>query len=313
MEERIIDDEYGRGIRMKKNKDGEVDVTDAAAPETDEFAEGTEEEVLFEFPDLQEDDEELATLTPEEALELKKRRAEEAKRRAEEYERLMTEGEALTQAEDYEAAVEAYKKAAELTAEPAEAIIGYWRARTAGYTDADVLYAAYADGGFDEFLYDVGEEAAEAVKNGLFAVVSERLAALKTEGEPLEKEVGEKQESRRKVIKKRLSSARIGFFAAAIPTLVLLVLTIYFGVSINTRPDRLYLWFTIGGAALFLISFIFFCAAANTYYNACRINRKNERLSSTEEGKQLLAIRKRLAFFEALLAFELKEFEPEEE
>ena len=37
MEERIIDDEYGRGIRMKKTKDGYVDVTD-------ELAEGGEEE-----------------------------------------------------------------------------------------------------------------------------------------------------------------------------------------------------------------------------------------------------------------------------
>ena len=28
MEERIIDDEYARGIRLKKTKDGYVDVTD---------------------------------------------------------------------------------------------------------------------------------------------------------------------------------------------------------------------------------------------------------------------------------------------
>ena len=28
MEERIIDDEYGRGVRLKKTKDGYVDVTD---------------------------------------------------------------------------------------------------------------------------------------------------------------------------------------------------------------------------------------------------------------------------------------------
>ena len=31
MEERIIDDEYGRGIRLKKTKDGFVDVTDELA------------------------------------------------------------------------------------------------------------------------------------------------------------------------------------------------------------------------------------------------------------------------------------------
>ena len=31
MEEIIIDDEYGRGIRLKKTKDGYVDVTDELA------------------------------------------------------------------------------------------------------------------------------------------------------------------------------------------------------------------------------------------------------------------------------------------
>ena len=33
MEERIIDDEYGRGIRLKKTKDGYVDVTDELTEE----------------------------------------------------------------------------------------------------------------------------------------------------------------------------------------------------------------------------------------------------------------------------------------
>ena len=33
MEERIIDDEYARGIRLKKTKDGYVDVTDELAEE----------------------------------------------------------------------------------------------------------------------------------------------------------------------------------------------------------------------------------------------------------------------------------------
>ena len=88
MEERIIDDEYARGIRLKKTKDGYVDATDelaekerraaeeleadeldATAEEENEAAGETEEtlvldgldesleetageEVRFEFPDL---------------------------------------------------------------------------------------------------------------------------------------------------------------------------------------------------------------------------------------------------------------------
>ena len=126
MEERIIDDEYARGIRLKKTKDGYVDVTDElaeeerkaakdeaaedsgelretpeedaeAAGETEEalIVEGLEktleslseeegtEEVTFEFPELEEDDEDLVNLTPEEAIALrKKKEAEEAQRKA---------------------------------------------------------------------------------------------------------------------------------------------------------------------------------------------------------------------------------------
>ena len=60
MEERMIDDEYGRGIRLKKTKDGYVDVTDELAEdsETLENEEGMEE-IAFEFPMLEEDDEEF--------------------------------------------------------------------------------------------------------------------------------------------------------------------------------------------------------------------------------------------------------------
>ena len=76
MEERIIDDEYGRGIRLKKTKDGYVDVTDELAEKGEKAEEtGAEyegEEVAFEFPmlDSDEDDEELVGLTPEEAAAL---------------------------------------------------------------------------------------------------------------------------------------------------------------------------------------------------------------------------------------------------
>ena len=101
MEERIIDDEYGRGIRLKKTKDGYVDATDELAEDKKrqsaeaegDLTEGLEEEleaeeenetdregdeaeaadeVLFEFPE--EDDEELAARSAEDAAALIKKR-----------------------------------------------------------------------------------------------------------------------------------------------------------------------------------------------------------------------------------------------
>ena len=119
MEERIIDDEYGRGIRLKKTKNGYVDATDELAEEkkaktgdetknelTDEIEDEIEneidgeeteaeaaDEVLFEFPE--EDDEELAALSAEDAAALIKKREEERKQREEKAEKLCAEGEAL--------------------------------------------------------------------------------------------------------------------------------------------------------------------------------------------------------------------------
>ena len=54
MEEKIIDKEIGRKIRVKKTQDGETDIVDDLA-ETDELAEG-EEEYTFELPEYDEDD-----------------------------------------------------------------------------------------------------------------------------------------------------------------------------------------------------------------------------------------------------------------
>lgn len=51
MEERIIDDEYARGIRLKKTKDGYVDVTDELAEEERKAA---KDEALEDADELRE-------------------------------------------------------------------------------------------------------------------------------------------------------------------------------------------------------------------------------------------------------------------
>ena len=86
MEERIVDDEYGRGVRMKKTKDGYVDVTDEQL-EDEQMQDGQEQdEVEFQFPimEMEEDDEDLVGLSPEEALALRKQKEEEERLRQEE-------------------------------------------------------------------------------------------------------------------------------------------------------------------------------------------------------------------------------------
>ena len=114
MEERIIDEEIGRKIKVKKLQDGTTDVVDGLAePETEntEDAEVSEEEFTFEIPDFEEDDEDMVGLSPEEALALRQRKAEEMAARKAEYESLVVSGGELLSAGDFAAAEEVYAHA----------------------------------------------------------------------------------------------------------------------------------------------------------------------------------------------------------
>lgn len=243
MEERIIDDEYARGIRLKKTKDGYIDATDelaekerraaeeleadelnATAEEENEAAGETEEtlvldgldesleetageEVTFEFPDLEEDDEDLVNLTPEEAIALRKQKeAEEAERKAT-YKRLCEEGEELLVSGSFKAAELKFEKALGYDEEAVEAAVGYWRSKTSDFTSPDALAEEYAETGFESLENDLGESAVEKIKERYKSVFEGRLAALEEEEKPLEAEVLEKQEKRRAILKKRISSA----------------------------------------------------------------------------------------------------------
>ena len=101
MEERIIDEEIGRKIRVKKLADGETDVVDELSEDTDEgvavgdAAEGDDEELVFEIPEMTADDEDLVGLSPEEAMALRKKKEEEAAARRRKYEQTIADGEAL--------------------------------------------------------------------------------------------------------------------------------------------------------------------------------------------------------------------------
>ena len=327
MEERIIDDEYARGIRLKKTKDGYVDATDelaekerraaeeleadeldATAEEENEAAGETEEplvldgldesleetageEVRFEFPDLEEDDEDLVNLTPEEAIALRKQKeAEEAERKAT-YKRLCEEGEELLVSGSFKAAELKFEKALGYDEEAVEAAVGYWRSKTSDFTSPDALAEEYAETGFESLENDLGESAVEKIKERYKSVFEGRLAALEEEEKPLEAEVLEKQEKRRAILKKRISSALKKTLCTGIPMAVLLICTIVFGVRIPTRLDGLFVGLTIGAGIACFICFILFGVFANKLVNARRINRANEDLSSTEDGEKLLKIR----------------------
>lgn len=288
MEERIIDDEYGRGIRMKKTKDGYVDVTDAALDA--ETEEEITEEMTFEFPVLEEDDEDLVGLTPEEALALRKKKEEEAAERARRYAELLEAGKKLLEEGSFKSAELEYERALEYDDVATEASVGYWRAKTENFANPDVLIDEYLEAGYENLEFDLGYEAVEIVKKEHKASFEKRYKELIDEETPLKKEFEETREERRSVLQPRVKRAWIAFAVAAVPFLVSLVLAVYFGLKNFTVSDGKFIPLTIVFAAIAVFAFIVFGVFSNKLINSRRIYRANESLASTEEGQRLLEI-----------------------
>ncbi len=287
-EERIIDDEYGRGVKLRKTENGYVDVTDELVEEAeDEQA----EEISFAFPDEQaEDDEDLVGLSPEEAEALRQQKIEAAKKRKEEYDAMVAAGEAQLAAGAFAEAEKTFEQALQLDALATEASVGYWRAKTADFSEPDVLIEEYVEPGIESLTYDLGYEATEQIKERYRPVFERRYRELAAEEAPLSEEVFGKQERRRRILKGRRKKSLIAFSIAAIPFLICLVLTAVFGLKITSTPDNRYVPFTIAfGVAAFALLFVFI-AFANKLLNACRIYKSNEKLTSTEAGEELFRI-----------------------
>ena len=315
MEERIIDDEYGRGVRLKKTKDGYVDVTDGEVTDgevpddTQDEMQEAQEEALFEFPtfDTDEDDEDLVGLTPEQAIALRKEKEEAAAKRKADYERLCKEGDELLQTGSFRSAELKFEKALSLDEEASEASVGYWRAKTADFTNPDVLISEYAKAGVESLEYDLGEKATEMMKKEYRSAFEKRVQELAKEEAPLSQSVLEKQENRRVVLKARVKRSTIAFLIALIPTAALLVLTIVFGLSNFTTRENTFVLPTILCGAGFFVFFIAFIVFANKWINDLRMRSANERLSSTEDGARLLEIREYKELYLALIGNESTE------
>lgn len=280
----MIDDEYGKGIRLKKTKDGyeEVDET-----ETGETA----EEIAFAFPYIDTDDEELVGLSPEEALALIKSREEEAKARKVEYERICAEGEELLTTGNFKTAQLKFENALQLDDEAVLASVGYWRAKTENFAHPEILMDEYVDSGLENLEFDLGCNAVDVLKEKYQDVFQNRYKALCEEEKPLAKEVEEAQDRRRVIIKERLKKSAIAFAVNSVITTAFLVLTVVFALLIPSTRENVHLIPACVCGGLFTISLIFSIITTNKFINDCRIQRLNEDVTSTEEGERLQTLR----------------------
>ena len=313
MEERIIDDEYGRGVRLKKTKDGYVDVTDELSEEVENEEAG--EEVTFEFPmaDMDEDDEDLVGLSPEEAMAVRKRKEEEREKRKADYARLCEEGEAFLAEKSYSAAELKYEQALQLDELATEASVGYWRAKTANFTEPDVLVGEYAKEGIDSMEYDLGIQATDLIRRDFHDAFVARVAQLEAEEKPLAEVVEDKQQARREIIRERVKGGIIALACSAIPFIVMLIVTAVLGMKIPTTKDGSFIVPTVICGAIAFVLFIVTLICLNKFLNAMRMRGKNEKLSSTEEGAKLLQIRRYKKIYEYLAIYPLGEENEETE
>ncbi len=302
MEERMIDDEYGRGIRLKKTKDGFVDVTDELAEGKVEEGEETTEELSFEFPIMEgEDDEDLVGLSPEEALKLRQQKEEEAKIRRAKYDEECAIGQKLLDDNDFAGAEAQFEKALALDKVATEASVGYWRAKTENFANPDVLVGEYADASIESLEYDLGVEAVEIIKKEHKEALQARYAQLQEEEKPLAERVATSMSLRREVISDRLKRRAIFFACIALPLAAALVLTVVFTLRLFTPNGEKYMIYTIVSGACAFLFFLAFIFATNKLVNVLRMKKANEQVGGTEDGDKLVEIRDYMTIYENLL------------
>lgn len=294
MEERIIDEEIGRKIRVKKMQDGTTDVVDelsenenADGAENAEDGEVSEEEFAFELPEMEEDDEDLVGLSPEEALALRQKKAEEEAARKAEYAALVAAGEEELSAGDFTAAEATFEKALLLDDEATAASVGYWRAKTEDFENPDVLIDEYLESGFENLEFDLGYQATELIKEQFRGKFARRYDELIAEEEPLTEKVLGAQERRRAILKPRRKKSALAFGISSAAFLGSLAATAVFAMKNFTVKGDSYLIPTIVAGVASAVVFGVFGVFTNKFVNACRIYRANEKLSSTEDGARL--------------------------
>lgn len=278
-EERLIDDDKDRKYKVVKNADGEDElVIDDTQDETE-----SAEELGFEVPELDSDDEEAAIMTPEQLAAREKMREEAEAERVKKLKEIAAHASALLDEKKYDDAGYVLAEADEL-GDDGEICALKLRTLTQDFTDFSNAEegAAAADGVKNFTANDTVEKLAFAVP--LLKVKAEEL---KSEVEALDKENEEKKSERRAVFARKRNVSAIAFVATVVPLIVFAALAVYFGTHMTAVK---------GGANIPL--FITFVALAGAFFVATVIAAKilwknannlklNEKNSATKLGRKL--------------------------
>lgn len=314
MEERLVDDDIGKTIVVKKKKDGTVedvlegadepvDTEDTVAQGAEEFSSGEEEEteeIVFDMPVGEEDDEMLADMTPEEAAAFIKRREEEAAELEEKTRSLLAEAEAYLAEGNVDGAEERYYNVMELDPSHLEANAAYARIVTkdfSDYRDFAAVEEAYGRG-----VDHCGEDFTARIKEKCGKNISEEIRILVSEAEAVQKTVEEKKEKRRRAFRADYQAKRKIFFSVLLPLVVFVALTILFAVLIPSVSGAAFLVLACVSGAVAFILLVLFMIAANRLSNALHRVKENERDEATKDGRALIELKRKIDFLSEILA-----------
>lgn len=288
-EERLIDDDKDKKYKIRKNAQGEDELYLSE--------EDAEEEVTFEIPEFEADDEEAALMTPEQLAARERMREEEERRRAEKLANAISEATAAMEEGNFEAARYHLAEVAETDGDNGEVRFLQLKALTHNFTD-----------------YALAEEAAEVAQAVKEHCTAEQKAALKELSAPLadrlsktEKELaslGEENEAkkveRREVFIADRKKSLIAFSATAVPLVIFAIIAAIVGNMIYTRKDStVFIAVTIVFGVLALIAFIATVFTAHSLWKNSQKVKRNENNRNTRLGREYEA---KKAEFEHLTA-----------
>ncbi len=294
MEERIIDREEGRGIRLTTTPEGETDAVDALTPETE--GEESEAEAILTLPEGDEYDEDLVGLTPSQLKEELARRERAKKEAMEMSAKLTEEGEALLAEGDFAGAEGCFAQAIVYGYADERATEGLWNARTHGFTEIEPLLTPEASEELEE-----NEEARELV----VARLGEALRAEREKAEGEEKELAPVFEAKQKERREAFAANKAYYllrFGISFGALVVFLVACAVSASFILRTMSIapvVLTAVFGGLAF--VSLAVTVVFTRGLVVASRLCRKNEKLSSTEEGARLQGLREKLSALSRIL------------
>ena len=295
MEERLVDKEDERLIRIKKKAEG-TDAEDVLAEEGEE----SEDEVLVSLPeeDVEEEyDEDLVGLTATELKkEMQRRKKLEDEARAE-CDKLISSAEEALARGDYEQAETLFEQASCYPFADEKLAERLWTARTKNFTDTAAFYQMkYAE----EFSAE-SDETKRFVREQAGQTLKKERAELEKEEAELAPQVLEKQETRRQAFKenRKYYLLRLTVFAGLM--VLFAIAAIVSAAYIVRTLSNLPIIFTGIFGGLTLISFVVALVFFVKYLGANKLCRMNDKLSSTEEGAHLVELRNRLECLKLIL------------